>query len=235
MRIRSIKPCFFKDEELADLGPFAMLLFEGLWCMADRDGRLEDRPRRIKAELMPYFDQDADQILQALHDGGFINRYSIDGENYIQIVKFKEHQRITGKEAETPSRIPPSATEKQPGNTGETTETTGREGKGKEGNKKGEGARDRADEPDKAVRSMVRPTPEDVAAFFKESGGNGAKARKFFNHYTANGWKVGRNPMKDWKAAARNWIEDDDGHGPGSKNGKAPDKVSSDALMAAAE
>jgi hypothetical protein len=132
MRIRTVKPCFFKDEELADLGPYAMLLFEGLWCMADSEGRLEDRPRRIKVEAAPYFDVDADELLQKLHDGGFIRRYEANGERYIQVTKFRDHQRITGKEAETPSSIPEETTGKQSGNTGETTETTGREGKGRE-------------------------------------------------------------------------------------------------------
>jgi len=32
------------------------------------------------------------------------------------------------------------------------------------------------------------------------------EAAKFFNYYEANGWKQGRNPMKDWKASARNWM-----------------------------
>jgi uncharacterized protein YdaU (DUF1376 family) len=32
------------------------------------------------------------------------------------------------------------------------------------------------------------------------------EAEKFINHYTTNGWKVGKNPMVDWKAATRNWI-----------------------------
>lgn len=34
-----------------------------------------------------------------------------------------------------------------------------------------------------------------------------SEAESYFNYYTANGWKVGKNPMKDWKAAARNWIK----------------------------
>jgi uncharacterized protein YdaU (DUF1376 family) len=33
-----------------------------------------------------------------------------------------------------------------------------------------------------------------------------AEAEKFINHYTGNGWKVGKNPMADWKAATRNWV-----------------------------
>jgi hypothetical protein len=31
------------------------------------------------------------------------------------------------------------------------------------------------------------------------------EARRFWDYYESNGWKVGRNPMKDWKAAVRNW------------------------------
>ena len=34
-------------------------------------------------------------------------------------------------------------------------------------------------------------------------------AREFWDHYTSNGWMVGSNPMKDWKAAVRNWSRKD--------------------------
>jgi len=47
-RIRSLKPDFFKDEDLAVLPFEARLLFEGLWCYADKEGRLEDRPKYLK-------------------------------------------------------------------------------------------------------------------------------------------------------------------------------------------
>lgn len=35
---------------------------------------------------------------------------------------------------------------------------------------------------------------------------NGNEAVSFFDYYSSKGWKVGRSPMKDWKAAARNWV-----------------------------
>lgn len=54
MRARNIKPSFFLNEELADLDSSCKLLFIGLWCLADRDGYLQYRPRRICAEIFPY-------------------------------------------------------------------------------------------------------------------------------------------------------------------------------------
>ena len=54
MRARNIKPGFFENEELADLPPLTRLLYIGLWLLADREGRLENRPRRIKAQIFPY-------------------------------------------------------------------------------------------------------------------------------------------------------------------------------------
>jgi len=46
-----------------------------------------------------------------------------------------------------------------------------------------------------------RPSIEDLNTVFEEKN----MAAEFFDYYQANGWKVGKNPMKDWKAAARNW------------------------------
>ena len=56
--------------------------------------------------------------------------------------------------------------------------------------------------------SMVRPTIEDVVAYCKERG-NTLDPHAWMDHYTANGWKVGKNPMKDWKAAVRQWERND--------------------------
>jgi hypothetical protein len=97
-RARNIKPSFFANEDLAELDLRSRLLFIGLWCLADREGRLEDRPKRIKAELFPYEDCDINEHLQELHDSGFIRRYEMYGERYIWIVKFTKHQNPHIKE-----------------------------------------------------------------------------------------------------------------------------------------
>lgn len=103
-RARNIKPGFFTNDELAEVDPLGRLLFAGLWTIADREGRLEDRPKRIKAEVLPYDNCDCDQLLQDLHDRGFILRYIIGELSYIQIAKWTKHQNPHIKE--TASIIP---------------------------------------------------------------------------------------------------------------------------------
>jgi len=106
MRARNLKPGFFKNEILGGLDPLLRILFMGLPCMADREGRLEDRPQRIKIELLPYDEGiDCNEMLETLANGGFIIRYSVGGEKYIQVINFKRHNQPHIKEK--PSTIPP--------------------------------------------------------------------------------------------------------------------------------
>lgn len=99
-----MKPGFFTNEHLAALPYEARLCFAGLWTIADREGRLEDRPLRIKAVLFPYDDLDMNGLLAQLEQKGFIVRYIADGVAYVAIPTFLEHQRP--KSDETPSAIP---------------------------------------------------------------------------------------------------------------------------------
>lgn len=97
-RSRNIKPGFFINDQLAEIEPLGRLLFAGLWTIADREGRIEDRPKRIKVEVLPYDHCDVDQLLEELHKRNFIIRYQIDGERYIQITNWKKHQNPHVKE-----------------------------------------------------------------------------------------------------------------------------------------
>ncbi|WP_081275726.1 hypothetical protein [Stenotrophomonas maltophilia] len=98
-RSRNIKPGFFQNEDLADLAFEYRILFQGLWCEADREGRLEDRPKRLKAAIFPYDNVDVESGLQSLALAGFIVRYEVDGKRYIQILNFVKHQNPHKKEA----------------------------------------------------------------------------------------------------------------------------------------
>ena len=103
-RSRNIKPGFFTNEDLVELDFATRLLFAGLWTIADRDGRLEDRPKKIKMAVFPADDVDVDAMLQSLHDSKFIVRYAVDGKKLIQINTWTKHQNPhhTEKASELP-------------------------------------------------------------------------------------------------------------------------------------
>ncbi|EBL2576930.1 hypothetical protein D3L33_06930 [Salmonella enterica] len=98
-RSRNIKPGFFTNDELAECSPYARLLFAGMWTIADKEGRLDDRPKKVKALVLPFDNVDCDELLQQLHQRKFINRYQVNGEGFIQISNWKKHQNPHCKEA----------------------------------------------------------------------------------------------------------------------------------------
>ena len=59
-------------------------------------------------------------------------------------------------------------------------------------------------EKNKQNNNNIIPSLQEVINYCNERN-NGVDANKWFDYYTSNGWKVGKNPMKDWKAAVRTW------------------------------
>lgn len=92
MRARDIKPGFYKSDQLAECSMAARLLFPGLWMLADREGRLENRPRKIKAEIFPFDDVDVAPLLVELENAGLIRTYEVNGTALVWIPQFKRHQ-----------------------------------------------------------------------------------------------------------------------------------------------
>ena len=98
MRTRDLKPGFFRNEELAALHPYARLLFQGLWCIADKKGRLKDSPALIKADLFPYENVPVAKHLVTLAEHGFIQRYEVGNFRGIWLPTFQQHQHPHPKE-----------------------------------------------------------------------------------------------------------------------------------------
>jgi hypothetical protein len=113
MRARNIKPGFFRDEQLLQVPPLGRLLFAGLWCLADREGRLLDRPAQIKWDILPADDCDVNALLAELTMRGFIRRYTADGTRYIEVTRFLAHQRPHYKEKASIIPPPPDTTPAQ--------------------------------------------------------------------------------------------------------------------------
>jgi hypothetical protein len=116
-RIRSIKYEFFINEELSQTPPLARLLALGLTVLADREGRLEDRPLRLKAQLFPYEEVNCDHLLNELVSAHFIERYSVGDLRYIQILNFSKHQQphLKEKESVIPAREKEGASREKEG------------------------------------------------------------------------------------------------------------------------
>lgn len=104
MRIRTVKPSFFLHDGLFDLEKSTRLpirvAFIGLWCAADREGRFEWRPRRLKPCILPHDNLDFGAVLDALAGAGFIVRYGPNGE-FGHIPSFATHQCINVRESDS--------------------------------------------------------------------------------------------------------------------------------------
>lgn len=109
MRRREISPEFWTDERVVELTDAAKLLFVGLWNLADREGRLEDRPLAIGFKVRPWAPREAAALLDELLQVGLIVRYVADGVAVLCIPRFADHQRPHPKEVASKLPPPPSS------------------------------------------------------------------------------------------------------------------------------
>jgi hypothetical protein len=102
MRIRSIKPEFWRSDDIASLNWEARLFFIGLWSYVDDNGVGIDRLASIAADLFsgdlerdpPETFARVSRGLQELSEAGRISRYTVDGKAYLEITNWSKHQRI---------------------------------------------------------------------------------------------------------------------------------------------
>ena len=112
-RIRMVKPEFFDDPAVGDLPLPARLFFIGLWTQADREGRLVEDVRQLKARLFPYDAVEIRDLIVELQARRMLCRYeavdsSGERRRYLWIRNFTKHQRPHPKEPA--SVIPPCPT-----------------------------------------------------------------------------------------------------------------------------
>jgi len=105
VRARNVKPSLFTNGKFAEADPLYGWTFIGLWCLADRAGRLKDDEAKIHYSINPGRVREATaQALQWLEQNGFIVRYQSNSQQFVQVVNFDKHQNPHCKEA--PSTIP---------------------------------------------------------------------------------------------------------------------------------
>jgi hypothetical protein len=105
-RIRTIKPEFPQSESVGRLSRDGRLLFLMLFTIVDDEGRARAAPRMLASLLYPYDDDAKTHIVQWLFElerEGCIKLYEVEGNAYLQIEKWLEHQKI---DRPSPSRLP---------------------------------------------------------------------------------------------------------------------------------
>ena len=216
MRSRNIKPGFFKNEELAALDPLARILFCGLWCLADKEGRFEWRPKRIKAEILPYDDCDIDKLLMSLNYKKFICIYLKDNDKFGFIPKFKEHQHPHPNEAKSNNPSPPENIElnqcheitlngvENNCNYRLIPDSLSSDSLSSDSNK----IKTLVDKvrPPTVKKSFTVPSLEEIKNYCLGRK-NKIDPEYFLDSNNAKGWVIGKNqtPAKDWKAMIRTW------------------------------
>ena len=227
-RSRNIKPSFFTNDVLADNDPLGRLLFIGLWTLADHNGNLEWRAKRVKAQLLPYDNCDVEKLAINLDKSGFIRFYSFGGKTYLNIPTFTDHQNPHKNEREKGSDIPEYTADAR-----QAVDI-----KGLAINRDKSGLEPERSESDRADSLLLIPDSLNLIpdTCSPESGDSGAgkpasqprkrkipddfqptddhrdqagqmnvslhdELQKFRDHFKANG-----KPMADWNAAFRNWL-----------------------------
>lgn len=115
-RIRTVKPEFFRDEQLQDMERLhpelhPMLVFCGLWGHCDVNGVFPWAPRQLALDILPFLwggsiGEAMGKCLELLWSFSYVSRFRADGKTWGWVPGFKRHQRISGKELQAVSKYP---------------------------------------------------------------------------------------------------------------------------------
>lgn len=194
---RILKESICTSETLDKLNDFQENFFYRLIVNCDDYGRMDARPAILKARLYPLRERltlkDIDGALRALAAVGCVEVYEVDGKPYLQLPSWEVHQTIRAKKSKYPG--PESGVKTIACNCKQL----------------------QADVPviqsnpiqseSESKRNMCRfapPTVEEVRTYCQERH-NKVDPERFVDFYASKGWRVGNQPMKDWKAAVRTW------------------------------
>lgn len=182
-----------------NLSEGAETFFVRLMSKADDYGKFHANPKLLKANLFPLKDKITEKLivgwLAECHKNGLIIKYSVNGRDFLQIIRFGQRLRKMNSKfpdpetiIETDNQTPPIAANgsKPPPETETEVETEV--------------------ETETREKGFRPPTLLEVSDFFKTKNVIGKEPQKFFDYYSSKGWMVGKNKMKDWQAAISGWI-----------------------------
>lgn len=208
---RIIKESIRTSKNINDLNDFNFRLWLYLITYVDDFGCGSADPELLRCFVFPrrkgVTEKNIAEGLHALACKGLVRLYEVDGEPYFCFPNWSDHQRIQSKKRKFPAppwvtvthRESPCVTVSHGDSPLESNPIQSNYNPNPKTNTKGEKA---------SASRFTPPTLDEVKEYVKERG-SAVDAEKWFNHYTANGWMVGKNKMKDWKAAVRTWERND--------------------------
>ncbi|MDE7406451.1 MAG: hypothetical protein K2M89_06235 [Clostridiales bacterium] len=222
-RKRMISPEIWESSSFSKLTDFAKLIFIGLISNADDEGKGKANPGYIRSKLFPNDEErrvtDIKKALSEIALTMSITFYEVNGDSLYHLTNWARWQKI---DRPTPSKFPNPPKEQSMGERGNCTQNQALdEGSTNTRRILDEGSplieKNRIEKNEKeesaiyvnsynagAHARMDPPSVDEVREYCREIG-SAIDAQRFVDYYTANGWMVGKNPMRDWKAMVRRW------------------------------
>lgn len=228
---RIIKESICTSDSIARLSWFEEVLFYRLIVNCDDFGRFDGRPAIIKNRLFPLKEslttKAVSEAVNTLVTAGMVALYEFEGKPYLYLPSWNDHQNVRAKRSKFPEpcgNVNASASICKQMNTNAPVIQSE-----SESISESEKETLSIESVKKSAPRFTPPTVETVAAYCRERG-NSVDAERFCSFYQSNGWKVGKNPMKDWKAAVRTW-EKNGFEGKQAKPYKAPQSFAVDEFF----
>ena len=210
---RIIKESICTSDTIDGLSWFEEVLFYRLMVNVDDYGRFDARTAILKARLFPLkssvTEKQIEQAISRMNETGILIAYTVSGKPYLQLSTWAKHQSIRNKRSKYPSaderddeplesnckqlqaiasKCPrnPIQSESNPNPNPNPSNMCANKSHG-----------------------FTPPTLEEVAEYCKQRN-NSVDPQKWYDFYSAKGWMIGKNKMKDWKAAVRTWEKSND-------------------------
>lgn len=224
---RMLKEGIKRSAQIDQLSWFEEVVFYRLLVTADDYGCVDGRSILLRNDLFPTKDnvtkKAVEDAVNHLASVGLLRKYAVSGTPYLFFPTWEKHQRLRAKKRKYPA--PPSdvmcptfdehLTDTCPTDDGQVTDTRLLELEEELETLSNESVTHTRTK----SKKFVPPTVEQVREYCVERG-NHVDPNRFVDYYTANGWKVGRSSMKDWKAAVRNWESGEKANYSSGQSGK---------------
>ena len=203
---RILKESIRTSKKVNALSDFDYRVWSYLITYVDDYGRGSADPELLKGLVFPrrkgITEVQIKKAIENLANAGMVILYEVDEESYLYFPNWSKHQQIRAKNSKYP----------EPENIcNHVISDDCNSPRNRESYSNTKSESNTSNERSSASR-FKQPSLEEVADYCKERG-NHVDPQRFVDYYTANGWKVGKNPMKDWKAAVRTWEKNDKGSG----------------------